>query len=103
MKAQHTPGPWELHESNAIVGGKIDDHRIWLRPVIARFETGVSEANAHLIAAAPELLEALLDLCHFGSIEATPDQIGIIQTIGKARAAIAKATGSDAARDEGGL
>lgn len=51
------------------------------------------KANATLIAAAPDLLEALLDFVHFGRIEATKDQVGILQAIEKARAAIAKATG----------
>lgn len=59
MKKEFTPGPWELHETGAIVGPKIDDKPVWLRPVIARFETGVKQADAHLIAAAPDLLEAL--------------------------------------------
>ena len=58
-EAKHTPGPWVIHESNAIVGEKLDDHPIWLRPVVARFATGVRPADARLMAAAPELLEAL--------------------------------------------
>ena len=56
---KYTPGPWVIHESNAIVGEKLDDHPIWLRPVIARFATGVRPADARLMAVAPELLEAL--------------------------------------------
>lgn len=58
-EARYTKGPWVIHESNAIVGEKLDDHPIWLRPVIARFATGVRPADARLMAAAPELLEAL--------------------------------------------
>lgn len=90
----HTPGPWERHEAGAIVGPKLDDKPVWLRPVIARFETGVKEADARLIAAAPELLEALEftlaaleDI--FGKNKA---DVGAINT---ARAAIAKARGQE--------
>ena len=86
----HTPGPWDRHETGAIVGPKLDDKPVWLRPVIARFETGVKEADARLIAAAPELLEALItlnDACR------TPSQIGVFHGLGLARAAITKAKG----------
>ena len=58
-KLKATPGPWELHESGAIVGPKIDDKPIWLRPVIARFETGVKREDALLLASAPDLYAAL--------------------------------------------
>lgn len=61
MTANFTHGPWELHESGAIVGPKIDDKPIWLRPVIARFETGVKREDALLMAAAPNVLTALQD------------------------------------------
>ena len=86
----HTPGPWDRHETGAIVGPKLDDKPVWLRPVIARFETGVKEADARLIAAAPELLEALItlnDACR------TPSQIGVFHGLELARAAITKAKG----------
>lgn len=89
-KLKATPGPWELHESGAIVGPKIDDKPIWLRPVIARFETGVKREDAALMAAAPDLLDALETLTeHFeyymGDNECRP--------LENARAAIAKARG----------
>ena len=55
------------------------------------------EANAHLIAAAPELLEALEDLCNdYAEWEADPIRGGcsnIHDLYAKARAAIAKAHG----------
>ena len=85
--SKHDKGPWEYVEG-AIVGPKLDDHEKWLRPVVARFATGVSLANLNLMLAAPELLEALqsvLDNCL--------DSEGLCAAHAKARAAIAKATG----------
>lgn len=86
-EARYTKGPWVIHESNAIVGEKLDDHPIWLRPVIARFATGVRPADARLMAAAPELLEALQAALDYGSMT------GASWIEDKASAAIAKATG----------
>ena len=81
----HTPKPWE-YVDGAIVGPKLDDHEKWLRPVVARFATGVSLGNLNLMLAAPELLEALKVLVENGGI-------GPEQMFHDARAAIAKATG----------
>lgn len=88
-EAKYTPGPWATHESNAIVGEKLDDHPIWMRPVIARFATGVRPADARLMAAAPELLEALKHLRH--NARASGAEMGLALDV--ADAAIAKATG----------
>ena len=88
--SRHTKGPWEYMESS-IVGPKLDDKETWLRPVVARFSTGVSFANLNLMLAAPELLEALqsvLDNCL--------DSEGLCAAHAKARAAIAKAKGGAA-------
>ena len=65
----HTPGPWEFTEG-AIVGPKIDDKPVWLRPVVARLETGVSKANARLIAAAPTMAEYIERRAVAGDAEA---------------------------------
>ena len=89
----HTPGPWERHETGAIVGPKLDDKPVWLRPVIARFETGVKEADARLIAAAPELLEALEELYHLIDDAHDGDRVFTFELAQKAKAAIAKARG----------
>ena len=81
----HTKGPWEYMESS-IVGPKLDDKETWLRPVVARFSTGVSLANLNLMLAAPELLEALQKAVRYGGL--FPDLKA------EADAAIAKATGA---------
>jgi hypothetical protein len=91
---KHTPGPWERHETGPIVGPKLDDKPVWLRPVIARFETGVKEADARLIAAAPELLEALEELYHLIDTAHDGDRVFTFELAQKAQAAIAKARGT---------
>ena len=92
--SKHTEGPWEYMESS-IVGQKLDDKETWLRPVVARFATGVSLANLNLMLAAPELLEALrgmlaLDDEHHQRGHCDDD---VCAEVRKALAAIAKATG----------
>ena len=98
MSTAHTLGPWEFVD-NALVGPKIDDKPIWLRPVILRSEVGVRQSDAQLLAAAPELLEA----CNlFLEYEQTADADGMemmfaYSVLKKAvYAAIAKATGVSA-------
>lgn len=94
---KHTKGPWVIHESNAIVGEKLDDHPIWLRPVIARFATGVRPADARLMAAAPELLEALKitrgNIASLGPAGALTPYTSYQEWLAMVDAAIAKATG----------
>lgn len=64
LESRHTPGPWWSVGTGVLAGDKNDPQ------VIASTETGdvmnveaseEQEANARLIAAAPELLAALLD------------------------------------------
>jgi hypothetical protein len=81
MKPEHTPGPWEVN-GNAIEGGNMH-----LASVIDERDIPIDatevDANARLMAAAPDLLEAL--------------QLAAPHTSGKVYrlclAAIAKATG----------
>jgi len=111
MTAQHTPGPWELqkplfgeqhiyvHSENS-VDGKVRSGRQHICVVPYEGKKGAMayhemfNANARLIAAAPDLLEALQALDAIGVLE--PDLIGIGEEIdhavGLARAAIQKAT-----------
>lgn len=73
-----TPGPWKR---------KIKSVLIPIAPYEWAEAYGGSIANARLIAAAPDLLEALQDLC---------DTLGECGMTEKARAAIAKAEGGKA-------
>ena len=82
--SKNTPGPWFTSMPNE-GGGTL------IKPipgqVIARCdELPEMVANAHLIAAAPELLEALLR-CKFDSLNMSLDDVAFC------RAAIAKARG----------
>jgi hypothetical protein len=101
---KHTPGPWTV--------GTSDDH--WKREVRGEsgkavafsgcFPIAEAHANAKLISAAPELLEALKDVMHLIDIgwlvrDITNDdqpgfamrQLKPLQTLAKANEAIAKA------------
>ena len=95
MSAKHTPGPWEHTGQGDIVGkedngyglGYVDVCGVYLRTVRGR-----TNANARLIAAAPELLEALIELADCGA-EAWGEDRPCVRI---ARDAIAKATGGKA-------
>ena len=85
--SKHTPGPWRVVEDRVpssleVYAGKTAIAECWRR---ADVETEI--ANARLIAAAPDLLEALEFV-----IRGVPDTWEGVQ---KARAAIAKATGGE--------
>lgn len=87
--SRHTPGPWTVDEPHQIWSEKAREYVAITQ--VEDFETlprDQVEANARLIAAAPELLDALEEClsCEF----AVTDK----QAIAKARVAIAKATGS---------
>jgi hypothetical protein len=92
-KAKHTPGPWQIEfggmegDDYAVIGSKFADRAICnLEP------RDYVPANARLIAAAPELLEALQELLR-SYRDLLPERY--LQDKGvatKARAAIAKAT-----------
>lgn len=57
--AQHTPGPWTHHKSDVHFHIESADRRICEVRYASNGDTGwTSEANAKLIAAAPQLLAA---------------------------------------------
>ena len=91
---KHTPGPWTVESDDGVdftvLGGKSSQVRIAVE---------CSELNGRLIAAAPELLEALLNaLPYVEDVLSDKDQLacfkpGTVQAHAKAiREAIAKAT-----------
>lgn len=103
-KKKHTPGPWDskiaFDQSGWVVrwSDKRGEHMRRLDDN-GRF----TEADARLIAAAPEMLEALVDLSNYvrdeqmatdGAVQYSTAQIDRLAF--KSRAAIAKATGGAA-------
>jgi hypothetical protein len=64
MNTKHTLGPWALDLSGKgpVVGYDCEDGGplLPIAPIVSGKDDGMIEANAKLIAAAPELLEALV-------------------------------------------
>lgn len=95
MNTKHTPGPWHLNHfekfpaSIHCAGGYVAQATSG-----SMFELTEEQrhANARLIAAAPELLEALKNLDD--AVNEPSLGIDIVEASNKARAAIAKATQS---------
>jgi len=87
METKHTPGPWDVCEDDINVYAPNSDTAITNQDHICAPDKVEAAANARLIAAAPELLEALrVLLAHGGTAyEAHAKE--------KAREAIAKADG----------
>jgi hypothetical protein len=91
MNTQHTPGPW-FAGTGWVGAGQIKDGRVIAR--VDNYPYGNSEANARLIAAAPDLLAAMLDLIQQLEGIGIPDWHGAEGlTLEQARAAIAAAEG----------
>lgn len=97
MSAKYTGGPWEpegfeqISGSGNFYGGLVigDDDVIVAQCVMPH--------NVSLIAAAPDLLEALQDLfdCDMERVLMSDGKDDQIKAISKARAAIVKATGEE--------
>jgi hypothetical protein len=90
VSAEHTPGPWLLDDENGVIANNqvIAYAKAISHPILRKVDVEQWNANACLIAAAPDLLEALDEMLDdIGRANSMPSAI-------KARAAIAKATGA---------
>jgi hypothetical protein len=92
----HTPGPWKIerHYDPGYKNISAQKHTALAQVVWCMEDEDRSpecEANAHLIAAAPELLDALCYLLEASSGQGPHEQW--LAAMDQARAAIAKATG----------
>lgn len=98
QQTKHTPGPWYLSDTGNLYSEATDRH-------IANLDTSMDfknnsqqlEANARLIAAAPELLEALERASKLLKENAGlfgKDQDRILDNVDYFEAALLKATGS---------
>jgi hypothetical protein len=95
---KHTPGPWKYNGYS--IEGDFHGWRVYLPSVFSRSITveGASaeeaDANARLIAAAPDMINALHPLAHFsGDFSDPEDQERLLALFAAARLAIAKAEG----------
>lgn len=96
-RAAHTPGPWWIHReySTMYIEGKARDERVVQEVAAVGPKEGGSEqqaADARLIAAAPELLEALRGLHADVRLNNLDHENSHWMT--RAHRAIAKATGA---------
>ncbi len=93
QEAKHTPGPWATDSKGIEVFRDTELGPDTVAQVVGHLmrDEGVNVANARLIAAAPELLEALQEVLyeHGGFATSYP------AAVKKARAVIAKATGRE--------
>ena len=104
MSTQHTPGPWTFNLTTGVIRSISEEFPNCRQPVICdlrRWPSGdttyIDSANAHLIAAAPDLLEALKAcIPHLERDDHHTDALSRERPhYAAARAAIAKATRSE--------
>lgn len=96
--AEPTPGPWKVYDDGTMWVAPLDQDAAIICSLEPHGEEFVysleDDANAHLIAAAPELLEALSDLISYlVNCDDTPMRPAMRQQVTKGRAAIEKAVG----------
>ena len=94
---KHTPGPWFERDGDDYVYGA--NNRAVALPLADLGNFKELYANAHLISAAPDLLDALEICVNFGRAyaDATDDKWlrqAVLNDVAKAEAAIAKAKGA---------
>ena len=105
MSAKHTPGPWRLYQG-PLLYVEADNHVGPIAELRSRLDYGrmhplvaeTRDANARLIAAAPDLLEALKELLgpYVDKPSETTGMMDLLvcgEDIDAARAAIAKSIG----------
>jgi hypothetical protein len=92
--SKHTPGPWSERNGRIF---QTDREELTIANVGRAFDGDYSPANARLIAAAPDLLEALKELdeayCRAGTPLSKDERHEDRMRLIAARAAITKATG----------
>lgn len=92
MSAGHTPGPWKrdiCQVDKSWLKGRLSECVISPQGIVA--VTGEGDADARLIAAAPELLDALQAM--LAQLRKGPYAFKDSDALRSARAAVAKATG----------
>lgn len=91
MSAQHTPGPWSV--VCVVYGSNVHPDIAWIGYGSCRPKSE-HQANARLIAAAPDMLEALMKADKFISNYSSESRKGSFERMKmEVKAAIAKAKG----------
>lgn len=99
METKHTPGPWKLSESaSRVILGKSEHSGLMGVCVMQNAQSEHYDANARLIAAAPDMLTALEELFkHCAMIHKYGGEASNVREADRAQqlalAAIAKARG----------
>jgi len=88
---KHTAGKWEYSEISSVVGSLISSNSVDICAVIPQKDKSITEANAKLIASAPELLEACKQALKFIRCGDNMKQDLLIPTETSIEQAIAKA------------
>ena len=93
-KFKHTPGPWEICSlSGDIIVTEQNTIMVTNKGIRGRGDSDIDIANARLIAAAPEMLEALINEVKFNIEDFGLDQIEDNMEFKAMVEAIEKATG----------
>lgn len=109
MSEKHTPGPWRYDKQSGYIWGKsvggcgltesehlVAEVRGWGHLQYLPNGAVVQDANGLLIAAAPDLLEALQGMLSLEESDLRGyDDTDVCKELEDARAAIAKATGNE--------
>jgi hypothetical protein len=95
---KHTPGPWKTSNDGCDIEAIYGPNKEDVLGICSMYADESSEANAALIAAAPELLEALNNLCNVLSDDGNDYRYSqlfntVMAARNRARNAIAKAEG----------
>jgi hypothetical protein len=102
MKTNHTPGPWKYDDCNSITAGECDAVGVCILEPLPDFWAGAVdchpegeeyEANARLIAAAPDLLAACLEFQEWDKSNCQDDLHSWATLKDLMNAALAKALG----------
>lgn len=96
--SKHTPGPWSLHNFDGDTYRIVDDRDMADLSYVATVHyhedyDGETRANAKLLAAAPEMLEAL-KIVETRLTHLAQNSVDVVSELRLARIAIAKAGGA---------
>ena len=94
--AKHTPGPWEVtgpHSREVITTNPGTYKPCMTIAKVGGYWDGEAQANAHLIAAAPAMYEALQTLVEYLSAQVPADTLDDWKHVLVARQALAQAEG----------